>query len=185
MNKNVIHIFGASGSGTTTLGKRICEELNFKLLDVDDYFWIPANPPFTQKRPTEERLKLIKTDVEKFQNVVISGSIVGWGDELIPYFTLAIRIEMDKSLRIERIEKREKERFGSRIEFGGDMYQQHIDFIEWAKMYDDGDNTIRSKKLHDEWQKHLSCEILCLDGANSLEQNSLKVIEKIELQKMV
>ena len=185
MNKNVIHIFWASGSGTTTLGKRICEELNFKLLDVDDYFWIPANPPFTQKRPTEERLKLIKTDVEKFQNVVISGSIVGWGDELIPYFTLAIRIEMDKSLRIERIEKREKERFGSRIEFGGDMYQQHIDFIQWAKMYDDGDNTIRSKKLHDEWQKQLSCEILCLDGANSLEQNSLKVIEKIELQKMV
>ena len=71
MNKNVIHIFGASGSGTTTLGKRICEELNFKLLDVDDYFWIPANPPFTQKRPTEERLKLIKTDVEKLMKKMI------------------------------------------------------------------------------------------------------------------
>ena len=25
--KNVIHIFGASGSGTTTLGKKICSEL--------------------------------------------------------------------------------------------------------------------------------------------------------------
>ena len=61
------------------------------------------------KENMEERLKLIKTDIEKFQNVVISGSIVGWGDELITYFTLAIRIEMDKSLRIERIEKREKE----------------------------------------------------------------------------
>lgn len=182
MNKNVIHIFGASGSGTTTLGKRICEELNFKLLDVDDYFWMPTNPPFTQKRPTEERLKLIKTDVEKFQNVVISGSIVGWGDELIPYFTLAIRIEMDKSLRIERIEKREKECFGSRIEFGGDMHQQHIDFIEWTKMYDDGDNSIRSKKLHDEWQKQLSCEILCLDGANDLQENLSKVLTKLEIK---
>ena len=28
--KNVIHIFGASGSGTTTLGKKICEELGYK-----------------------------------------------------------------------------------------------------------------------------------------------------------
>ena len=30
MMKNVIHIFGASGSGTTTLGKKICEELKIK-----------------------------------------------------------------------------------------------------------------------------------------------------------
>ncbi len=177
--KNVIHIFGASGSGTTTLWNEICKELNYKLLDVDDYFWMPTNPPFTQKRPTEERLKLMKNDIEKFQNVVISGSIVGWGDELIPYFTLAIRIEMDKSLRIERIEKREKERFGSRIEFGGDMYQQHIDFIEWAKMYDDGDNTIRSKELHDEWQKQLSCEILYLDGADDLQEKLSKVLTEL------
>ena len=55
MVKNVIHIFGASGSGTTTLGAKICDELGYKLLDVDDYFWLPTNPPFTQKRATEER----------------------------------------------------------------------------------------------------------------------------------
>lgn len=36
--RNVIHIFGASGSGTTTLGKRIADELGFKLMDTDDYF---------------------------------------------------------------------------------------------------------------------------------------------------
>ena len=27
--RHVIHIFGASGSGTTTLGKKICEELGY------------------------------------------------------------------------------------------------------------------------------------------------------------
>ena len=47
---------------------------------------------------------------------------------MIPYFTLAIRIEMKQSIRIERLVKREKERYGSRIELGGDMYQQHLDF---------------------------------------------------------
>lgn len=181
MIKNVICIFGASGSGTTTLGKKICDKLDYKLLDADDYFWLSTNPPYIQKRPKEERLKLIKNDIERFQNVVISGSIVGWGDELIPLFTLAIRIEMNQALRIERLKNREKERYGSRIEHGGDMYQQHIDFLEWARKYD-GDNSIRSKKLHDEWQKQLSCEILCLDGANDLQENLSNVLTKLEIK---
>ncbi len=178
MIKNVIHIFGASGSGTTTLGAKICDKLGYKLLDADDYFWLPTNPPYIQKRPREERLKLLKNDIERFQNVVISGSIVGWGDELIPLFTLAIRIEMDQTLRIERLKNREKELYGSRIEYGGDMYQQHIDFLEWARMYDTGDNSIRSKQLHDDWQNLLSCEILCLDGANDLQENLSTVLIK-------
>ena len=33
--KNIIHIFGASGSGTTTLGKKICTELGYTFLDTD------------------------------------------------------------------------------------------------------------------------------------------------------
>ena len=43
MMKNVIHIFGASGSGTTTLGKKICEELGYTQMDTDDYFWMPTS----------------------------------------------------------------------------------------------------------------------------------------------
>ena len=92
--KNVIHIFGASGSGTTTLGKKICEELGYTLMDTDDYFWIPTEPPFTLKRPKKERVELMKNDINKLENVVISGSLADWGDELIPCFTLAVRIEM-------------------------------------------------------------------------------------------
>ena len=166
--KNVIHIFGASGSGTTTLGKKICEELGYTLMDTDDYFWIPTEPPFTLKRP---------------KNVVISGSLTDWGDELIPYFTLAIRIEMKQSIRIERLLKREKERYGSRIELGGDMYQQHIDFIEWAKSYDNGGIDIRSKAMHDELQKLFLCKILYLDGENKLDDNFDKVLKALDINK--
>lgn len=60
---------------------------------------------------------------------------------------------MEQSIRIERLVKREQERYGSRIELGGDMYQRHIDFIEWAKSYDNGGMDIRSKAMHDELQK--------------------------------
>ena len=174
---NVIHIFGASGSGTTTLGTKICQELGYTLMDTDDFFWLPTEPKFIVKRPREERIALMIRDIHNFENVVISGSLVDWGDVLIPYFTLAIRIELDPSLRIERLLQREKERFGSRIEPGGDMYQQHLEFMDWAKSYDNGRVGTRSKVAHDEWQKLLTCKVLCLDGAEELEQNVKKVLE--------
>ena len=106
--KNVIHIYGASGSGTSTLGKKICDELGYWFMDTDEYFWLPTNPKYTKKRSKEERVALMKKDIEESENVVISGSLVDWGDELIPLFTIAIRLETDTNVRIERIKKREK-----------------------------------------------------------------------------
>lgn len=173
--RNVIHVFGASGSGTTTLAKKISEELDYKMMDTDEYYWMPTEPKFTIKRPIEERLELMIKGIDNSENVVISGSLTDWGDVLIPYFTLAIRIEMEQDLRIDRLVKREKERYGSRIEPGGDMYQQHIDFVKWAKAYDNGGMDMRSRVKHDDWQKLLLCDILYLDGADTLENNFAKV----------
>ena len=173
--KNVIHIFGASGSGTTTRGRKISGALGYALMDADDYFWLPTDPKFTQKRPREERLEMMMQDLNASENIVISGSLVDWGDALIPYFTLAVRIEIDPDVRIARLQQREKERFGTRIEMGGDMYQQHLEFIEWAKAYDTGGMNMRSKMKHDEWQKLLRCDILHLNGADTVEDNLEKV----------
>ncbi len=178
--KNIIHIFGASGSGTTTLGKKICEESGYTFMDTDDYFWMPTNPQFTQKRPAHERIELMTKDIDNSDNAVISGSLMDWGDVLIPRFTLAVRIEMEQTLRIERLKQREKERFGSRIEPGGDMYRQHMDFVEWAKAYDNGGMNIRSKRKHDEWQKLLLCRILYVNGADELDANFKKVLAALE-----
>ncbi len=177
--KNIIHIFGASGSGTTTLGKKISEALGYKHMDTDDYFWLPTDPRFTKKRPIEERIALMKHDIDEAENVVLSGSLVGWGDPLIPLFTLAVRIDLPQCVRIERLRKRESARFGARIEVGGDMYGQHRDFIEWAKTYETGDVTHRSKAQHDAWQKTLPCEIVCLDGTNDPETNFQIIAEKL------
>lgn len=76
--KQVIHIFGASGSGTTTLAKKISAELGYTFMDTDDYFWLPTNPMFTQKRPVEERLALMRRDIERAENAVLSGSLTDW-----------------------------------------------------------------------------------------------------------
>ena len=169
--KQVIHIFGASGSGTSTLGRYISKELGCFFMDTDDYFWEPTNPPYTKKRNLSTRIKLMREDIERYDNVVISGSLVDWGDELIPLFTLAIRVETDTNIRLERLKTREREKFGSRIDIGGDMYDHHVEFINWAASYDDGGIDMRSKVKHDDWQKQLMCPLILVDGSMPIMKN--------------
>ncbi|WP_114602043.1 AAA family ATPase [Gordonibacter sp. 28C] len=161
----VLHIFGASGSGTTTLGEAISEAYDCHFIDVDDCYWLPTDPPFRRKRPREERLAMIVESIDSHKRSVVSGSLCGWGDSLIPRFDAAVRIEANTSVRIDRLERRERCRFGSRIDAGGDMYAAHRDFIAWAKSYDTADETVRGKALHDTWQKLLCCPLAVVDGA--------------------
>ena len=180
--KNVIHIFGGAGSGTTTLGHRICEELGYKHMDTDEYYWLPTEPRFTQKRSVEERLELMIADIERYDNIVISGSLTDWGDVLIPYFSLAIRIELSADIRVARIKDREKKRFGARIEPGGDMHQGHLNFLEWAKLYDTGGVDMRSKAKHSQWEKLLTCPILYLNGKASMDEKLKLVLDFLKGQ---
>lgn len=177
--KNIVHIYGASGSGTSTLGKYICDNTGYYFMDTDDYFWLPTNPPYNTKRCASERIRLMKEDIERHDNVVISGSLTDWGDELIPLFTLAIRIETETAIRLERIKAREQKNFGSRIDIGGDMYSAHINFLDWAAAYDEGGVDIRSKRKHDIWQKQLLCPFIVLDGSIPTEKNFEMIKDKL------
>ena len=175
MAKNVVHIFGGAGSGTSTLGRYISSVNGWFFMDTDDYYWEDAAVPYTVKRDIPDRVRLMTEDIEKHENVVISGALSGWGDVLIPYFTLAVRVETDAAVRIERLRKRERDHFGSRIDPGGDMYDNHREFIEWASQYDEGGLDIRSRARHDEWQKLLQCPLLEVDGALPVETNYEKI----------
>ena len=179
--KQVIHIYGASGSGTSTIGRYISEKLGYFFMDTDDYFWEQTNPPYTTKRNLFTRIKLMIDDIERYDNVVISGSLVDGGDELIPLFTLAIRVETDTKIRLERLRIREKEKFGTRIDIGGDMYDNHVEFINWAASYDDGGIDIRSKVKHDDWQKQLICPLILVDGSMPITKNYELIKREIKI----
>ena len=171
MNKHIIHIYGASGSGTSTMGRLISEKLGYFFMDTDNYYWEATDPPYQIKRNVLDRIALMKNDIAQHDKIVISGSLADWGDELIPLFTLAIRIETDTAIRIDRLKKREREHFGSRIDMGGDMYEHHKEFLDWAALYDTGNLDMRSKAKHDEWEKQLQCPIILLDGSLPIEKN--------------
>ena len=166
----VIHIYGASGSGTSTLAKALQEKLKYTQLDTDDYFWEQTNPPFTTKRSAQDRIYLLKKELVQLSNVVVSGSLCGWGDRLIPLFDLVIRLVVPTDERISRLHKRELQRFGSRICDGGDMFEQHTEFMQWASQYDEGATSMRSKSMHDEWEKNIPCKHITLDATQSTQQ---------------
>lgn len=171
----VIHILGASGSGTTTLGKAIGEKYGFKHLDTDDFYWLPTDPKYTAKREPSERQRLLAEAIEKAERCVISGSLCGWGDMFIPKFELVILVETPTEVRIERLKQREFNHFGDRILPGGDMYQNHIEFLEWAAKYDSAGVEQRSRALHTEWLKKVNCPVIIVDGTKPVDEILKKV----------
>lgn len=68
---NIIHILGASGSGTTTLGRAIQQTFGHTHLDTDDYFWVPTDPPYIEKRIPHERQRLLKHDIVAHMGTVL------------------------------------------------------------------------------------------------------------------
>lgn len=84
-----ILIMGASGSGQTTLGKALASRLAFTFLDSDDFYWLPTEPAYQEKRDVDLRLALILRAMES-KHVVIAGSILGWGEALEQSFDLVV-----------------------------------------------------------------------------------------------
>ena len=110
-----ILLFGASGSGATTLGKEIEKVTDFVHLDVDDYYWKKTMPPFQEKISLNERNENLRVDFIKNNNVIISGSMVSWGKEWETSFDLAVFIHLNNDIRMERLKKREFERYGEKL----------------------------------------------------------------------
>ncbi len=171
MSKTLIHLFGASGSGTSTLGRFCAETLGLRFMDTDDYFWLPGDPPYTTSREPEKRLRMIRSNFEHSAGSVLAGAMMPWGDPLIPLITLAVRVVTPCEVRMERLRIRESDRFGARIEPGGDMYDGHVRFMAWAERYDTAGTEQRSRALHDEWEKSLPCPVVHVDGSLPCEES--------------
>lgn len=171
-----IHIFGSSGSGVSTFGRALALELQIPFFDSDDYYWKQTDPPFVEANPIDKRKQLLKNAVAAYDSWVVSGTLVSWGDSIQSEFDLAVYLSVPAGERIRRLKKREAERFGARIEDGGDMHDAHLKFLDWAAQYDEGIMGGRSKAKHEAWIKTLKCSLLHIDGIISVEESLLKVV---------
>ena len=181
MSRGII-VFGASGSGTSTLGKELARLLGFQHLDLDDYFWRwDTETPFTVPCPREKRIAKLMQDVENCAYFVMSGSICGWDTPFAALFDLAVFITAPAAVRAERLHARELARFGERILAGGDMYEGHNNFLDWAERYDTMDPPERCLKLHEQWAETLMCPVLRVDGIASIVENAAHTMEQYSL----
>ena len=175
-----IHILGASGSGTTTLGRALAARLQCSHFDADDYFWLPTDPPFTTQRERTARQHLLMDALTAHDAWVLSGSLCGWGDVAISLFELVVFLAIPHNRRMACLRHREHARFGERILPGGDMYEQSQAFLAWAASYDEGGLDIRSKRLHEQWLSTLPCPIVCFEGEYSIEEQIAVLMAEIE-----
>jgi adenylate kinase family enzyme len=166
-----IHIMGASGAGVTSLGRALAEALAIPHHDTDDYFWQPTIPPYRDKREIAERLRLMREVFLPRADWVLSGSLEGWGDAIIPAFDVVVFLTTPRELRLQRLRAREATHFGAdAVAPGGWRHKETEEFIAWASRYDDGDREGRSLAKHQAWLAALPCPILHFDGTRSLPE---------------
>lgn len=161
-----IHILGAAGAGTTTLGKALAERLNVAYFDSDDFYWQQTAAPFTVPRAKDERIRLLQKQTCGLEGWVLSGSLCGWGDPMIPLFTHAVFLRLDLEVRLHRLRLRELQRYGDEVLPGGNRHENSVAFLAWAARYDGGNHSLRSLRRHETWLKTLTCPVIRLDSTH-------------------
>lgn len=174
-----IHITGASGSGVSTLGAALADVAGAKQFDTDDFFWLPTEPPFVEKRPMPERLERLEAALDAEERWVLSGSMLGWGDPLIRRFDLVVFLHLQPEVRMARTLVREQARYGDRIAPGGDMHATHLAFMDWSRSYDTATDFSRNLYLHNRWLAALPCPVLRIDGAPSVAESLERVLAAV------
>ncbi|WP_336704701.1 AAA family ATPase [Chryseobacterium indologenes] len=176
-----IHIFGASGSGVTTLGKALSEELHIEYFDSDDFFWLTTSNPFTERQDPEIRNAAVSDKLHSTDSWIFGGSIIHWGENVFPAFDLIIFLYLPSELRMERLRKREYERYGDDIITSPERAQKFQQFMDWAKDYDHNTGIAsRTLKAHLEWLSGMNTPLIELSGDYELHQKMDIILNTIK-----
>ena len=165
-----IIVFGANGSGKSTLGRELARVLNFKYMDIEDYYFEKSEIPYTVERSREDCLNLMLADIEKYNSFVLSAVTGDFGEEISSMYDLAVFMVAPIETRMERIRQREYKKHGYRIRKGGDMYEQHLIFVDFA----------RSRNLSniDRWAETLTCPIIHVGGTNDYRKTAADIANR-------
>lgn len=160
MRRCRLHVMGASGAGTTTLARALADHWSVPHADADDYFWVPTDPPYVEKRPEADRLALMRSMFVPREAWVLSGSMLGWGESIVAECDAVVFLTLDPEERLRRIHVRERIR-----QDGGPVDEVALEaFLAWARGYDDPAFEGRSRVAHEAWLAGLDQPVLRLDS---------------------
>lgn len=164
-----IMICGANGSGKTTLGKALAVYLGFRHMDIEEYYFLPSDIPYSLHRSREECAALMLSDIDKFGDFVITAVSPDFGSEINSLCKMAVYLYAPKELRLERIKKRSLEQFGERAQRGGNLFESENNFLSFA-----------ASRSVDDIEKRfdiLTCPKIYADGAEVISKN-VKIISE-------
>jgi len=166
MRPSRLHILGASGSGTTTLGHALAARWAVPHADADDYFWMPTTPPFLRKRGDAQRVALMRDIFVSRPAWVLSGSMLGWGESVVAECDAIVFVFLDPTERLRRLEAREVVRRAG-LPHDDDAWRV---FTTWAEGYDDPAFDGRSRAEHDRWLATIGKPVLRLDSRSPVTE---------------
>lgn len=178
-----IAIMGLNGCGKSTLAHAITKRLDFYEMDVEDYYFpeqknsrqavleqqydvkceYKGELPYSMPRSAKEVQEMIRNDIEKHPQFVISGVTMNWDEDILSVIDVAFILEVPAEERVKRVQHREEVRFGSRVMSGGDMYEPQKAFREIIGN--------RSNERVEESANKLHCKKVRLDGTKSIEDS--------------
>jgi hypothetical protein len=148
-------------------------------IDADALFWMPTDPPFTTRRPADDRHALLLKLLPVTSRWVFSGSALKWAASLEPFYDLIMFLRIDPAVRMER-RRREAARYGARIGAGGDMADASAAVLLWAGAYDSAGPEQRSLIAHEQWLASQAAPVLRLDSAAPVQDLVAAVLATLE-----
>ena len=170
MAKGIL-ILGLNGCGKTTLGRCLAARLGWQHMDAEDYFFLPAEIPFTRSRPKAEAEALLRADIARRGDFVLSSVNPDWAGDILAQCVLAVLLTAPAETRLERLDRRERLRFGARVEPGGDMFAAQQRFRAFAAGRDPAEVAQKAEGL--------GCPVLRLESTKDVEALADAVTEAL------
>ena len=180
--KKGIAIIGLNGAGKSTLAHILAKKLNYFKIDVEDYYF-PAQRssrinalegkssadvsfiPYLSPKAKSEVEFAIRKDINCNPQFVLSGVTLNWSESILSQIDIVFYLHVPLNERLQRIRSREALRFGSRILLGGDMYEQHIEFLNKVEN--------RSEQEITRSLENLSCPVVNVEKLLPLRNDTL------------
>lgn len=174
----VIHVMGASGSGTSSLGEFLGKALGFDVIESDFYKWKQTIPEFQVMRPIEESNTLLLDKIKACKNLIITGSLHS-NDVVFKYIDLIVYLKCPTFVRMKRIKQRDVETGRNSMLTEGEVYENYLGFLELAQNYNKLGLDKRSKASQMWVIKSCNCPTLKINTNQKMEKVRQKVLKKV------
>lgn len=169
MPKGIV-VIGANGSGKSTLGRELAHILQYKYMDIEDYYFVKSEIPYSVARSREECLAFMLDDIEKYTSFVMSAVNGDFGEKINAMYECAVFMSAPLEIRLERIKQRAYKQHGERVCEGGDMFDQEKKFY----------NFVASRTLSEveKWAETLLCPVIRVDGTKPVHENTAWIVSQ-------